>query len=529
MYTKPINASCCSQPPCEEDARKARDTRQKATGDIDQEGPNAVVPSIDDRPQLRLLKDDTVSEEDEWPKMRHLCEPSDSPPPFPLSALPPWLRNMVSCTSWETQTPPILAGSLALGILSLSCAGLVEAAPSEGWKEPLNLYLVVGLESGTRKSGVFRIMTAPLLHWEDRRRASTLSSTGEDESNSSIPSRLFTSDATPEGLARVLYEQNGRIGILSSEGNEVFDQMAGKYAKGNKSNLEIYLKGYSGDAIRIDRANRDRDPIMIDSPALTIALCTQPSVLAGVMRRREYRERGLMARFLVAAPVSPVGSREVNPETAPKTVVDLYRDNILCLLQRVRSQPGERTTAQLKLSDKALKDLFYHSEAIEQDLIPGGPFDSIRDWACKMVGTTVRIAGLLHLASEPDNPQVLSKPIGFGTLDHAFDIVECYRTHLVYALESFGADPAMNDAVRVKHRIESDGLTRFTQRDLCRCLGLSKSALEAALGALADNGYVRKSPRYGQKVRRNASPEWEVNPAVFHSVKSDKLSGGYHG
>jgi hypothetical protein len=87
-------------------------------------------------------------------------------PAFPVDALPEWLGAQVRCLAEATQTPPCLPAMVGLGVAS-ACAGgraLVEAR--RGWREPANLYCVVALDPGNRKSGVFAAMTAPLLDVE---------------------------------------------------------------------------------------------------------------------------------------------------------------------------------------------------------------------------------------------------------------------------------------------------------------------------------------------------------------------------
>ena len=84
-------------------------------------------------------------------------------PPFPLDALPSWLGDMVAALADFTQTPTDLPGCLALACLATAAGGraMVEVRP--GWHEPTNLFVVVALPPGSRKSPVFAAMTAPIL------------------------------------------------------------------------------------------------------------------------------------------------------------------------------------------------------------------------------------------------------------------------------------------------------------------------------------------------------------------------------
>ena len=70
----------------------------------------------------------------------------------------------------------------------------------------------------------------------------------------------------------------------------------------------MFLKGHSGDRIRVDR--QGRGPQHIPSPALTVGLMVQPRIIEAIAANRDFVGRGLLARFLYATPVSKVGFRD---------------------------------------------------------------------------------------------------------------------------------------------------------------------------------------------------------------------------
>jgi replicative DNA helicase len=57
-------------------------------------------------------------------------------PAFPVEVLPGWLSEYVAAVATATQTPPDLAGMLALAVLATVAAGTVEVQPRPGWREP---------------------------------------------------------------------------------------------------------------------------------------------------------------------------------------------------------------------------------------------------------------------------------------------------------------------------------------------------------------------------------------------------------
>lgn len=85
------------------------------------------------------------------------------------------------------------------------------------------------------------------------------------------PLRLTVDDVTTEKLTQVLSDNDGRAAIISTEGG-IFDTLAGIYTK--NVNIDVMLKGYSGDPIKVDRIGRCSESVM--DPALTILLMAQP-------------------------------------------------------------------------------------------------------------------------------------------------------------------------------------------------------------------------------------------------------------
>jgi len=94
-------------------------------------------------------------------------------PRFPVDALPAWVGDQVAAVAEFTQTPPDLAGSVALATLSASAGGRARVQIRPGWVEPVNLFTVVAMPPGSRKSAVFAAMTAhcwpPSKRWPSTR------------------------------------------------------------------------------------------------------------------------------------------------------------------------------------------------------------------------------------------------------------------------------------------------------------------------------------------------------------------------
>lgn len=202
-------------------------------------------------------------------------------PRFPVDALPGWVADQVQAVAEFTQTPPDLAGCVALAALSTAAGGRACVEVRPGWREPVNLFVVVALPPGSRKSAVFAAMTAPLLDAErdlvarirpqiveaelakkvaertaDRSAAvaagapqaartdslaeATDAAMHADSIDVPVLPRLIADDITPEAAASLLSEQGGRLAVLSAEAG-IFATMAGRYSSG-APNLEVFLK-----------------------------------------------------------------------------------------------------------------------------------------------------------------------------------------------------------------------------------------------------------------------------------------------
>jgi replicative DNA helicase len=255
---------------------------------------------------------------------------------------PDWLGEYAASLAEVTQTPTDLAGCLALAVLAVAAGGKIWIqAPA--WREPVNLFTVVVLPSGNRKSEVYRAMCAPIKAAEQTlineaepliaeaiiarrvaeahadksakaaenaaaldptQRALRLTEATEAKlalDAAVVPARprLYSDDATVEILTSLLCEQRGRMAVLSPEG-EIFSIAAGRYS--GAPNFAVLKKGHAGEEMRVDRMGRESEHI--DAATVTLGICTQPGVLAELGDTPQFRDQGLLGRLLYAVPDS---------------------------------------------------------------------------------------------------------------------------------------------------------------------------------------------------------------------------------
>ncbi|MGI5274141.1 YfjI family protein [Nonomuraea sp. CA-218870] len=476
-----------------------------------------------------------------------------APPAFPLDSLPSWLADIVQAVAEETQTAPDLAAAFALGGLSTAAGGKAVVRVRGGWHEPLNLFLLCVAPPATRKSAVFRAMTAPLYQAEEQLilagrakarqaellrlqleetdkqartkavRSGSANDLAEAESTALaleeaiVPPevQLIAKNVTPEECSTILSQQAGRLAILSAEG-DLFDIVCGRYSNGVPA-LSPFLEAHAGDVLKVNRRGRAE---YVRSPALTIAVCIQPAVLAFIAQKPRLRGQGLLARFLYALPPDTVGYRKSDPGLVLDDVRHTYEQN---MRQLVISLAEWDRPQILTLSPPATKLVIEFQDEIEPKLRAGvGELDNLRDWAGKLVGAAVRIAGLLHLAEHLDDG--FRKPLVEETMRRAINIARYFIAH---AVACFGAmvegrhTELARDAVTWLARNENVRTARqFSRRDLHRGMQAKfkdASTVGAVLSLLDAHGYIRPlpEPSAGSRGGRKPSPKYAVNPLIF--------------
>ncbi|OBB71573.1 YfjI family protein [Mycobacterium sp. 852014-52144_SCH5372336] len=472
-------------------------------------------------------------------------------PKFPTSALPDTIAGMVREVAEATQTDEAMAGTSALSALSACTGGHAEVEVRRGWREPCNIFTVTVAAPGERKSAVQAAMVRPLLDVEQnlvakakasrreaetrkqvadeatiRARRAAASSDKQDEALADaigfamladeievppIP-RIVADDVTPEAAGTLMAEQGGRLAIISAEGG-IFDIVAGRY-QGGIANLDLWLKGHSGDPVKVDR--KGRPPEYIRRPAMTIGLMVQPDVLTTVASNRQFRGRGLLARILYAYPASKVGRRKIGADPADEDAVRAYGQAVTSLAEGMAGWQGD--PAVLVLSDAAHKAITAIEKAVEPTLAGDGELAALADWGAKYVGAIARLAGIIHLAQRGADAGP-RKPIDAETVRAAHRIGRYFKCCAIAAFAEMGADRVTADAVYLLDVITRLGADEVSERDLhvagSRSRFRSKADLLPSVERLVEHGYLAPMPAAKPTGGRPPSPRYKVHPVVM--------------
>ena len=215
-------------------------------------------------------------------------------PLWPLEVFPEYAQRFAKEVSRSTETPIEMASILILSAIATAAMKNFYVEVHRSYQEPLALWTLAILPSGSRKSKVFELIMAPIMAWEEQKRAQQQVLTGPSISrkitleekvkhlrrkaaqinNDSsfeeyqkqiefleneielmlVSPQLWTSDVTPEHLGTLMAQNDGAMAILSDEG-AIFDIIGGLYSKG-KANIDLLLKGHSGGSAKVNRGNR---------------------------------------------------------------------------------------------------------------------------------------------------------------------------------------------------------------------------------------------------------------------------------
>jgi DNA polymerase-1 len=496
-----------------------------------------------------------------WPEPVPLSAAQPSAPSFPADVLPAVLRDFAQGLAEELQVPVDLPALLSLTVAGAGIARKVEFIPRPGWREPANLYTMVLLPPGERKSQVFRQVLAPVFGLEAEAQAreaphikaaesalrvlnrriealekalakatdateaiglhAELGQANEELAKAQVPSLpiYVVDDDTPEALARELVRQGGRLLAASAE----FQALENIRLYSDQPKLDVFLKAHAGDDLRIGRIVRGRE--RIDRPALSCAFAAQPAALAGMVDSPALLGRGFWARWLYSIPGSKVGWRTVAPRAMPEAVGAAYRELIHRLWEGTNYREGG-AAHEVSFSPEAEQVLRAFEGWLEGQLRPGGDLAALAGWGNKLAGLVVRLAGIFH-AVEGDE-HWLTRPIAPSVVSRAARLAREYAIgHARAAFGLIGTSPVLAGARRIWKWVlsRSEPAAEFSKRDAYRATRPAFTCvddLDESLGLLERHGLVRQVglPIIEGKRGRKSSPRFEVNPLAVRDVEA---------
>ena len=175
-----------------------------------------------------------------------------------------------------------------------------------------------------------------------------------DADTSMVSPRLIADDATIEALGTLLADHGGIMAQFSSEGG-IFQILAGLYRDVQLA-VEVHLKAYSGDPLRVDRKSRKSE--IVPRPLLTVGLTVQPYVIRRLADNPGLRDRGVVPRFLYSFPGSRVGYRRLRPPPVTEDARTLYATLVTAIASLNKEADDGQHTLILSPEAEALFDAY---------------------------------------------------------------------------------------------------------------------------------------------------------------------------
>lgn len=483
-----------------------------------------------------------------------------APVPFPTDVLPRWMGEFIEAEARAVQVPTDMPALFALGALAAVTGGQLRVQAWGGFVEACNLYACVAMPPASIKSPVHRHMTEPIAEIEERMRAavapeiekatmrravlekrlrraedqaakapmaeleemmSEVEEAGAALASENVPPtpRLIVDDTTPEQLKSLLHAHGGRLAMLSAESALFGNFASARYSKA--PNIEAVLAAHSGDRILVDRRGRSE---RIDDPRLTICVAVQPSVLREASQNPMARDRGLFARFLYSIPPSNVGERNFGgmPPQVPPHVREAWGRELL----RIGMAFTElEEPLLLHLTHEARQAFQKWRACVEPRRAAAGDLISIIDWAGKMDGTLLRLAGLLHVASANESGE--GGEIGAETIARAARLMEYFEAHAKLAYDVMGEDEMAGEERKllawIRSRIDRGDEPTFAQNDATRAFSgrLDAEQVAAAVGRLTGKGWLR---RERQPTKGRPRTVFHAHPSLSSEVEEGLTS-----
>lgn len=464
-----------------------------------------------------------------------------------------WLPEPVG--AWVDACHHAFGVPRAMAIASALCAactvlqGKVSVDVREGWREPLSLYWLVFSGTGTRKSALLKLATAPIRALQtqleadiepeiraktrERTRLEVLirkqhqkaKPTGEESTDAGQEARLLLrnlhrdldacvvpkiprwlyDDINPTVVPRKLrhnQEAEGiaRLAVLDAEGT-FLSNLLGRHS-GNV-NVDPLLKGYAGEPIDMVRTVHGQDATAdthIDSAHLSILLLVQPHVLDELRAKPELGSNGFLGRCLMTHVPDSTKPMPWNAPSVPQEVQDGY-GRWLATLAAI--EPGTVWQVPPECHD----DLSQFHARLEADRLEG---KGAAGWNARTLGRICRILAITELVHSAEHRRAQSAAGGVARVrvlsKLTYLINSLYIKGLAQAQQVEPPRPTLPTLSRRALRWLLDCAlctvgSSVTLAQVRRGLTLSRDDAERLCNALVESGHLEqgKEARAGNK------------------------------
>jgi hypothetical protein len=290
--------------------------------------------------------------------------------------------------------------------------------------------------------------------------------------------RLVVDDCTPEKMAGLL-ANTPYLTSASPEARKAIDVLLGRYSKDKDQPADdVFVKAYSGDAIKIDR--QTTGSIDIPNPCLTVLWMVQPGMVDRLLSTAALKDSGFLQRCLFGQSEGVSGNFEDSIKI-PQSVSDAYRAAIQAIFSHDSSQPQT-----IMFSPAAGRAVNMVREQRRMDWAKDN--DDRQMFEARYSEQVARLALNLHIARYPESPT--KREIELETVLAAIEIMDYFiQKHRAVFLAFEHAEALwIRDQVKQLLRAHPNG---FTAREARACpLGKVRGGLEAFLDREVEAGLL---------------------------------------
>lgn len=281
-------------------------------------------------------------------------------PEFPIQVLPAWLADHATALAARDQVPVGAAGTLALATVSAITGNQAHITVNDTWREPVTLHTAIGWTA--RRSHIIDSLVADI----------PIGGINHEE------------NITTEAIAEALTWADGAITLIGTN----LDGLRRKHLD------QMLIAGHTGQAII---RSRHDNHVLVDNPAITLALLLDPTQLVDLATRNTIARRELVSRLLFVLPEHTVGTRRYTPVPEP---VHLNYVNTVAQLSTTLT---DRTTG-LTIAAEGLDRLNALAVERERHVHAENYAPHTTDWTGKILSHALRLAAITHLAHHPHQP-----------------------------------------------------------------------------------------------------------------------------
>ena len=363
-----------------------------------------------------------------------LMRPLPPPEPFPLEALGPELASAAQAICDVVQSPIEMCAGAVLASTSFAVSAHVSIKLPTGQTRPTSCWFWCVAESGERKTATDDQAFAPQKQhekqlrerhkveledydvrkklWEAQKKAidkqykdpgaagseahrQELETLGPEPEEPLI-ALLMASDFTFEGLVQCLNFGQPLYGIIGAEG--------GQFIGGHGMTEEAKLRTITGlscawDGEPIKRV-RAKETVILYGRRVGMHLMVQPEVAATAFGDELLTKQGFMSRILACTPDSLIGKRmHKTPPPEAGQVLRQYKARMLDIMQApyplVPDTQNELAPREVPFSAEATTLFWQFADEVEQQMAPGGDYDSVRPFAAKLPEHAARLGATI--------------------------------------------------------------------------------------------------------------------------------------